>query len=909
MLFNYDYEIPNRGKFYLNEIIEPTTYERWFNSRNINVLNKSLCGNGGTTGFIEYAKNNFKGILILVPNVSISKSKELQYKSDPDICCVYGGCETIDPNALVCIATYDQFPKLDQMLLNYGMDMEHFWSGRCVVIDEYHKLIDENGFRSICYKVTELIKNWDNSIVLMSATPHWGYVDCLRTYVKEKEIITYNLDYSTEYEGQSNKCIQVYTINKDLKSIIRQIHSNDKFGSDRQICVFYNNVNEIQKILNQIGDNSCEVLCSSSNKNDIGEYYSSEFNPGKKLHFMTSAYFTGHDIDTHIDICIIIGSQQFSYTSYSQREIKQMLGRFRAGVSGICVFALDRCIDKSDYNRVKNEYDKIYKQIKEIEDKGLNCCDFEFGVKWKQEQLNLQDTLDRYRIWKSIDNVCELFRDMRGDTGEYIVRKCKIDELVKGDPKKKLSFKAAKEKIIAGETLTYDQYQYNYMLSKYYDTYGSEKLKTSSITKIKDWYRIYSNTDNVDLTILTPNELYEAFGFKTFGIYRASYLIACIRYMGYECSYDTLSRMFYDLFDSYLILERSRDREDKNEYMIIRIDNPVKNTQISNGEYGSTIVSDNLTITKLGIFDRNISYQIDHSTHCYAITIPLNDAIDKFHSLKGNYLYDWVNEDKVSRLPLRKKDKDWGIIKNFKQTKISEMYKVSNKRYRYCKSEMDSVDHIIVDIDGGLKYSDFSKLYKDISYTAYPTISNITSDWTKFRVIFPLQHTLTLTGEYNAQVLKAIRNMVCYYEDKQHTLYSYVNKDDFDQRIENEGRLLDISQELVDSINIAITNSKEFVPQKFNKSAFSVSSKISLWTLDQAKDYFTQSKDKLEEGARHKALFIIKNRLNDADRNDFEKWLGDTYGCSYLTKWKSHKVVKSEKKIYKVDVSKPIQSY
>lgn len=892
MLFEYDYEIPNQGKFYLNEIIEPNTYEKWFNSKNINVLNKSLCGNGGTTGFIEYAEKNFKGVLILVPNVSITKSKELQYKSDRDICCVYGGCDTIDPNALVVIATYDQFPKLNQMLLNYGMDLERFWSRRCVVIDEYHKLIDENGFRSICYRVTELIKNTDNSVVLMSATPHWGYVDFLRSYVRDKEIITYNLNYNTEYEGQSNKCIQVYTIKKDLKSIINKIHINDKYGSDRQVCIFYNNVCEIKNILNQIGDNSCEVLCSSANKNDIVEYYSSEFNPEKTLHFMTSAYFTGHDIDTHIDICIIIGSQQFSYTSYSQREIKQMLGRFRSGVSGVCVFTLDRCIDKSDYNRVKNEYEKISKQIKEIEDNGLNCCDFEFGVKWKQEQLNLHDTLDKYKNWKSTDSVCNLFSDMRGDTGKYVIKRCKIEELIKSEKKKKLSFKVAKEKIIAGETLTYDQYQYNYMLSKYFDTYGSEKLMNSSISRIKDWYRISSQTDNIDLNILTPNELFEAFGFKNFGVYRASYLIACVRYLGYNCEYDMLSRMFNEVFDSFVIIDKVRDRKDKNEYMIIRKDNSVKNTHFSNGNIDPTIVNDNSTITNLGIFDRKISYQIEHTTHCYAITVPLNEAKDRFNSLKGNHLYDWINEDKPTRLPLRKKDKDWWSIKNFKQTKISEMYKVSGKRYRYCKSEMDRIDHIIVDIDSGLKYSDFSKLYKDVSYTAYPTISNLTTDWTKFRVILPLQHTLTLTGEYNAQVLKVIRNMICYYEDPQHTLYSYVNQEDFEQRVENEGRLLDIPQELVDSITIAITNNREFIPQKFNKSDVSVSSIVSLWTLDQAKEYFTKSKDKLEEGARHKALFIIKNRLNEKDRCDFEKWLGDTYG-NYLTKWKSHKVIRA----------------
>ncbi len=509
MIFNYDYEIPNKGKFYLNEIIEPSYYERWFYSKNINVLNKSLCGNGGTTGFIEWSKKNVKGILILVPNVSITKSKELQYKSDPNVCCVYGGCESIDPNSLVVISTYDQFPKLQKTLMDYGMDWDKFWSGRCVVIDEYHKLVDENQFRDICYKVTEMIKTTKNSVVLMSATPHWGYVDFLRDYIKEKEVITYTVKYDSEYDKQINRRIQVYPIKKDLTSIIKKVHINERFGSDRQICIFYSNLKEVKDILNKIGDNTCEVLCSSSNKNNLGEYYSNEFNPNKKVHFMTSAYFTGHDIDTEIDVCIIIGSQQFQCTSYSQREIKQMLGRFRGGLRGVFVFVLERSVNKIDYNKVKNRYDLLSKNLKEIEDNVQDCYVLDFSSKWKQEILNLQDTLEKYKNWSSVDNVCNLFKDMREDMGEYVIQKCEIKDLVKGEMNEKLSLKESKEKILNGETLSYDQYQYNYMLTKFYQTFGGESLMKSSITKIKDWYKMSTCTENVDLNILTPTELYE----------------------------------------------------------------------------------------------------------------------------------------------------------------------------------------------------------------------------------------------------------------------------------------------------------------------------------------------------------------------------------------------------------------
>lgn len=891
MEVKFDYNIPNEGKFYLNEIISNTYYNTWFQSKHITILNKSLCGNGGTTGFIDYAKSNFKGLLILVPNVSITKSKELQYIDDPDICCVYGGCNKIDPNSLIVISTYDQFPKLTRMLQDYGMDFKRFWSGRCIVIDEYHKLIDENGFRDICYKVTDLIKHTENSVVLMSATPHWEYVNFLRSYVRDKEVVTYNIKYDTDYEGLSNKRVQVYPVKKDLKNIIRQVSNNERYG-ERQVCVFYNNVSEIKKILNHLGSDNCEVLCSSSNRNEIGGYYSEEFNPDKRLHFMTSAYFTGHDINIHIDICIIVGSQQFSCTSYSDRELKQMLGRFRAGVSGVFVFVLERKVDRHDYIETKNQYDQINHNLQQLEDKEQDWCDFEFGVRWKQQLLNLQDILDRYPKWGSVDNVMRLFRGLRCDTGEYVVRKCKIRDLIIDKDRKKLPFKVAKQKIMSGETVSYDEYQYNYMLSKYYETYGGEKMMTATFPVIKNWYTMSTMTDGVCIDVLTPDELFNLFEFRNFGVYRSSYLISCVKYVVGTCEYSSLPKTFYDVFGAYLILYKTKDRDDKNEYMIIRIDESVENTQNSNGVF---IRKEKSTVTKMGIFDRKISYQTEITDHCYAITVSFDDAKERFNSLTGIPLYDWVNEDKTTRLPLRKKDKDWVRIKNFKQTKISEMYKDSPNKYRYGKSEMDRIDHIIVDIDGGLTFSQFQQNYENCTYTAYPTISNLTSDWTKFRVIFPLEKTLTLTGEYNLQVLKTIRTMVCPYEDRNHQLYSNVNREDFKQSVFNDGEYIDIPQELVDSINISITNNKGFVQKKFNKSDIDLSGSTSVWTVEQGEEHFIQSTQNPEEGARHKALFVIKNRLDDTGRTEFEKWLGSNYGSNYLTKWKSHKVVCGKK--------------
>lgn len=90
-LFTFDKTINAGEKFYLKDIISDVDYKEWFSMSDnpkIFILNKGRCGNGGTSGFINYAGANHKGMFVLVPNRSIVQSKEIQYK---DICCIYGG--------------------------------------------------------------------------------------------------------------------------------------------------------------------------------------------------------------------------------------------------------------------------------------------------------------------------------------------------------------------------------------------------------------------------------------------------------------------------------------------------------------------------------------------------------------------------------------------------------------------------------------------------------------------------------------------------------------------------------------------------------------------------------------------------------------------------------------------------
>ena len=294
----------------------------------------------------------------------------------------------------------------------------------------------------------------------------------------------------------------------------------------------------------------------------------------------------------------------------------------------------------------------------------------------------------------------------------------------------------------------------------------------------------------------------------------------------------------------------------------------------------------------------------DGATMCH--TEALSSASYNFKSLTGIYLYDWIMKDKKKNLPhIKETDKDrFNKMKFYNQTQISEMYSsTTTSKHRFIKSEMDSIDSIILDIDDSISYSEFCKMYSGYAFCAYPTISNTADDWNKFRVIFPLKSTIHLTGEFNNASLMVIRKMFCPYEDPNHQFYSFINMEDWTKRVYNEGELLEFDQETVDLITGKVS---EYINQyKKNKNvsvvkktasesisdSTSTSNSFPKMSLDEAIQKFADSFS-LGDGGRHNTLYRIKNGLKtEEERKEFEEYLLRNYKKVYYSKWKSHKVV------------------
>ena len=882
MLFEEDYILKAGTKEYLADIIDDNRYDEMFRKGRISVLNKSHCGNGGTTGFINYALNHNRGCLVLVPNISICQSKEEQYDENDQISVIYGGCKSFNREARICIATYDQFINLMDELYHNGFsdnDLCKTWEGRTIIIDEYHKIVDDCGFRRICFALTSLIQKTADGVILMSATPHWGYIELIRQLAPKKTIKTYTVDYEDENEGKIN----LYSIDKksNLKKIIKKIKEGSK---GEHICVFWNCVNDIKKILNSIGnEEDMEVLCSEKNKDELGNFYSDKFTETKTLHFLTSAYFTGHDIYPRIKYCIIVGSGEANHMCIGERDIKQIIGRFRyskddkgvskGGVYSVNIFYIKTPdADEDPFFKEKLDYNDLKNLSNGFSD---NWIENTKAIEINQDLLRLEDTLDRSKYWSSYDNLYERLKK------RYVVERKKIEELpeLAGKPKH-ISFKVAKQRIAAGKKVEYLEYEYANQIRLYAADYGINEMLLASKSDIVSYAEIKKTVGGTPLSLLTPEEKFSALGLSDFGLYRASYLMSCLKYLGVLCEYDQLSIFIREELGCCCLRWKPDDNGNHRAdiYYVFR---PFRRG--FREDTGKDLLPE----------EYRISYQTAiRNKRCMGRTILIMNAPAKFKSLEDITLYKEVMKNKATNLPKVKDKKEWKNIKNYEQTKISELYKDTDEEYPFKKDSMEAIDSLIVDIDSGLTFSQFKERYSKWSWIAYPTINNTEDDWKKFRVIIPLKKTLKISGEYTVLILKMLRHMFCYYEDPNHQVASYINKEDWNLRRTNKGEeWFYIPQTVVDYLMKGIKTSKEYIQKKIDRKMVmkSVSGfKASKRTLEWAKDEFKKSFE-IGDGGRYKRLYVIKINLSDEDRVKFQSWIADTYP-KYLDMWKCHRV-------------------
>ena len=936
-LFDLDYEVyGNERLFYLNEVVEKVDgsdagpilkdkhYEMMMVKNRITVLDKTECGNGGTTGVVDYIKRHNTGCLILVPNVSISKSKEKAYKDDPDICCVYGGVDKIDYEAKIVIATYDQFERLLANLRNFGFSGDifsnEFWRGRAIFVDEYHKLVDDN-YREVMAELTELIIKTDLSVTLMSATPHEGYVKALRAAVgNEKEVISITVVYKNR---RMPKRMSIYSAKKsELEGIFKMF-----INMGKQVCVFYNNVVKITEVLDNIGTDECEILCSNDRKGECGEYYSEIYNPEKKVHFLTSAYFAGHDIYEKEVTVAIIGSKANPAMALGMRDIKQMLGRFREycgyGMGNIHLFYVKEQKNPAVYKSISNMLNHTNEILAGF---GDNWTANAACIAHKLNNIYINNTLERFDYWSSEEKLIKKLRangyvvDTKEENGKRVNKAKPIGELPNYTVEPNMAYRVAYTKIANGEDVSWKEYVRVNKIKDYIAKYGVTRNRNGKVIvpardtvfNLVDINKVVEGRKNkTAIEEMSENDRYDAFGFDDCGVYKASFLMSCLKYikenypevLSGELDYGQLPFYMKDVFGASMFCWKAGNKLSSDQWCVIGHSVIKQLKSVYNILFSDT----NLYIEPLsekGICQTvnpiKVSYRSDlKNGHYFGRTIELNNLRPHIPSLAGIPLYDWVNKDKSNRLYQVKSNKSdserWSDIKNFAQLQISEFYKDTTNEYRHIKSEVNEVGCLIIDIDGSLSFMEFKNQYKDWAWIAYPTISNTDSNWNKFRVIVPLAHPVRIEGDNNLKVLKALRSTFCAYEDKQHGLGSYVNLKDWMEMCINEGSVYSIEQSDVDLIQYLISVSHDYTKKKFDQSEITVGevSNRRWWSMDRAVKCYEEAEASPMEGARHVALFKIKNNLSEEECGKFEEWLWEHYPTAVKKHWKTHKRIAS----------------
>ena len=108
-------------------------------------------------------------------------------------------------------------------------------------------------------------------------------------------------------------------------------------------------------------------------------------------------------------------------------------------------------------------------------------------------------------------------------------------------------------------------------------------------------------------------------------------------------------------------------------------------------------------------------------------------------------------------------------------------------------------------------------------------------------------------------------------------------------RCDNEGMAIDICQDTVIYLDALLKNLKTY-DGKFKKvKADGGFYTPNYWDIDRAIAYY-QENDK--DGERHRATFVIKNRLSEEDCTVFEKWFAANH-YDKMHHWKSHKRIAS----------------
>ncbi len=292
-------------------------------------INKGRCGIGGTTLEI---KDKSRTTLLVVPNISILKSKMMAKNADerPDYI-IFGGVSRPEVVNIVkelrkgekIMCTPEATRKIVRAAksVNRWEEMKQEWF---LLLDECHTFITEEYRKDILAPFDYFWEFKNKSII--SATPY--YFSDKRFYSLDLHEVTF-----TEKLGKIT-LMNAVSVDGTLNYIL-----NNTDQAQGNIHIFYNSVTAIRDavIRSEIAD--CNIFCANDKDNsnieklgDLAKFFVEEPKTDiyKKVNFYTCKYFEGWDLYDEGATIILVTDRYKPYTKIGVgSKGKQAIGRLR----------------------------------------------------------------------------------------------------------------------------------------------------------------------------------------------------------------------------------------------------------------------------------------------------------------------------------------------------------------------------------------------------------------------------------------------------------------------------------------------------------------------------------------------------------------------------------------------------
>lgn len=284
--------------------------------------------------------------------------------------------EYINNNEIKKIAvTWESMFKVVDTLKELGQDLSTY----SIVLDEYHLIISNYGFRDTAINsVMKLIQEF-NHYTFMSASP-----------IKSKYAFSFLKDIP-HYEVEWNNNRNVYPIrirsNSPLASVCTLINKfkvgmelEDISGNLKKVeelYIFINSVESIKSILDktELHEDDVKILVGDNvrNKLILDKYVINNCtDPNKPITFITSTGFQGINIESNNALNVVVsdGSKKHTFVNID-RDILQIAGRQRTNNEYKNCFR-DRIWHIYSFNSNPDDYDRIETEIDALKKEAIN---------------------------------------------------------------------------------------------------------------------------------------------------------------------------------------------------------------------------------------------------------------------------------------------------------------------------------------------------------------------------------------------------------------------------------------------------------------------------------------------------------------------------------------------------------